>query len=656
MAKLLKFRKILSFFFGLVILLGGFLSPVDFLLQNEGNFLVLNIVDAVEVSSSPDDLLESAGISCGITNWSISGCAIVTISFIYEVTAYILTIFAILFDNLLAVSLNNNFLNQSFIAPAWTALRDAANMLFIFILVIISISIILDFGKFKSKELIAKVIMIAIAINFSLFASKVVIDAGNIFTVGFYNAIKTKNVSSDHIYILGIGAPKSISAGLMEMFNPTNMMSQGTFKAWLEDPTSGNKKAILFVIFLVAIAITFYMAYVFFMAGWTFVVRVVYLWILMVLSPLAFIAYTIPGMESYFSKWWQKLIDKSFCIVVFLFILWLLFLINDNGLFSDNTFTEGSGTLGAIIVVLLKAVIVFIFLKTALSELKKKCDDGGIGDKLTGLAKGAVGLAGIATGGALLGAGAKALGGNLMRGTVGRAAQRSAEFLEKKNVGTGATGKMTLQALRNVGDSKFGMAKEGFKTREISKIKDHHAYAKTLSKEKNIEINKLDNQGKPVKDVQGNIVKEKISAQDQYYRNIAKSKLSTGAQATVTAAATVATVASAGVLAPLTVPLMDYMRTRATAGSKASEQHTKTKTITEEIKNLKDRELAIARQALQTSKDDLESFKKKNADVWQLEEQRKTIAEREGKIEEIKEKIKKKEEELKNIKGDSGKK
>lgn len=651
MAKLLKFRKIISFFFGVVILLGGILSPIGFDIQNEGN-IIIDVASANQTgtSFSWEDFIKNQKYSCNpLYDFSFSGCMILVLNDVYVVIAFLLAIFANFFDVLLAVSISDKFLDQEFIGPAWTALRDAANMLFIFLLVIISISIILDYGNFKSKELIAKVIMIAIAINFSLFVSRVVIDAGNIFTVGFYDAMNAKTM--EVTYIAGI-YPKEISGGLMSMFNPVDMMSQDTFRKWLE--SDGDKDTILIVIFLVAISLTFYMAYVLFMAGWTFIGRVIYLWMLMVLSPLAFISYAVPGMGSYWTMWWKKLIDKSFCIVVFLFILWLLFLINDNGLFASNNFIKGDNILGQILVILMKAMIVFAFMRKALEELKKKCDDGVIGDSILKGVKGAVGLAGIATGGALLGAGAKALGGNLMRGTVGRVAQRTAEYGKDKNWGTSSMGKLGLKTLRGIGDSKFGMAKEGFATRETSKIKDHHAYANTLSKEKNIEVNKLDNQGKPIKDAQGNIVKEKISAQDQYYKNISKSGFSN----TIAGAATVATAATAGVLAPLTVPLADYMRTRATTGVKAAKQQgnisklnadkEKAKTdAKEEIEKLKNEELKEAEIHLQEAKDDLEKAKVAKQPESALDIYRAGVGDAQVALSKANSDIRKKEDELK---------
>ncbi|AKM83933.1 TPA: hypothetical protein DCZ46_01205 [Candidatus Campbellbacteria bacterium] len=653
MAKLLKFRKIISFFFGMVVLFGGIFSPVGFDIQNGGN-LTIDVASAANqtgTSVSWEDFIESEGYSCNIASWNFTfgGCMVLVLKDVYAVVAFLLVIFAKFFDVLLMFSISDKFLDQEFIGPAWTALRDAANMLFIFLLVIISISIILDYGSFKSKELIVKVIMIAIAINFSLFVSRVVIDAGNIFTVGFYDAIGAKDM--EDTYIAGI-IPKEISSGLMSMFNPVEMMDQEAFHKWVEG--EGDKTAIMIVIFLVAIAIAFYTAYVFFMAGWTFIGRVIYLWMLMVLSPLAFMSYAIPGMGSYFTKWWQKLLDKSFCVVVFLFILWLLFLINDNGLFASNNFVEGDNILGQILVILMKAMIVFAFMRTALSELKKKCDDGVIGDSILKGVKGAVGLAGIATGGALVGAGAKALGGNLMRGTVGRAAQRGAEYMEKKGGGTSTMGKLGLKTLRNVGDSKFGMAKESFKAREDSKVKDHHAYANTLSKEKNITANELDAKGKPVRDAQGNIKKTNISAQDQYYRNISKSKISN----TVAATAGAATVATGGVLAPLTVPLADYMRTRATTGAKAAEQQGKISKLNKdkeierekfklEIEKLKNEELREAEIHLQEAKDDLEKAKLAKQPESALSIYRSGVGDAQVTLSKANSEIKKKEEELK---------
>ncbi|MCR4281046.1 MAG: hypothetical protein NUV88_01800, partial [Candidatus Kaiserbacteria bacterium] len=70
----------------------------------------------------------------------------------------------------------------------WTAFRDIANIVIIGVFAFIAISIILGNKTFGDKKLVARVLVIAILINFSLLFTKMIIDASN-FTAGqFYAA------------------------------------------------------------------------------------------------------------------------------------------------------------------------------------------------------------------------------------------------------------------------------------------------------------------------------------------------------------------------------------------------------------------------------------------------------------------------------------
>ena len=83
------------------------------------------------------------------------------------------------------------------ITTAWTTLRDVANICFIFVLLFAAFKAMfqLDFGGIGTT--IRNIIIVALLINFSLFFTKVVIDASNIVSVGFYNSIVTSNNDVD---------------------------------------------------------------------------------------------------------------------------------------------------------------------------------------------------------------------------------------------------------------------------------------------------------------------------------------------------------------------------------------------------------------------------------------------------------------------------
>ncbi|MEK7801795.1 MAG: hypothetical protein AAB276_05010, partial [Pseudomonadota bacterium] len=91
------------------------------------------------------------------------------------------------FDLSLTLSIDQQYVNQPFVTSAWEIVRDFANMLFIFVLLYVGINTML--GGAGHTRAIFMVIIVALLINFSLFFTKIIIDAGNILAVGVYESI-----------------------------------------------------------------------------------------------------------------------------------------------------------------------------------------------------------------------------------------------------------------------------------------------------------------------------------------------------------------------------------------------------------------------------------------------------------------------------------
>ena len=64
----------------------------------------------------------------------------------------------------------------------WGAVRDVANIFFILMLLYVAIKTVLSLNVTDNKRLVGVIIIVALLINFSLFTTKVVIDASNIFS------------------------------------------------------------------------------------------------------------------------------------------------------------------------------------------------------------------------------------------------------------------------------------------------------------------------------------------------------------------------------------------------------------------------------------------------------------------------------------------
>ena len=115
--------------------------------------------------------------------------------------SYYLVYFAgTLFDTAIVFSISGQAMDtsaNSMIAVGWTTIRDLINLFFIFILLYAAISTILQYGNFQLKNVLAKIIIAALLINFSLMIGKMVIDASHILAWEFYNRIDVNDTANE---------------------------------------------------------------------------------------------------------------------------------------------------------------------------------------------------------------------------------------------------------------------------------------------------------------------------------------------------------------------------------------------------------------------------------------------------------------------------
>ncbi len=197
----------------------------------------------------------------------------------------------------------------SAIQVGWTAVRDFSNMFFIFILLYIAIITILGMAKSSTKTLVAHVIISALLINFSLFFTQVVIDAGNILALGFWNKMITQQ---------GTVSGPSASAFFMEGFRVQTEFDSVT------DGTGAKvkiTKSTEIMIYLGGAAVSFVAGYVFLAGAVMMIIRSVTLMILMITSPFAFLSFGLPKRGEFWGKWTGQLVGATFMAPAFIFML-----------------------------------------------------------------------------------------------------------------------------------------------------------------------------------------------------------------------------------------------------------------------------------------------------------------------------------------------
>lgn len=232
------------------------------------------------------------------------------------------------------------------VETGWTVFRDLANILIIGIFTFIAIGTILGLESFNAKKMVAKVLIIAVLINFSLLFTKMIIDASNFTALQFYKAALGQVAAagapvSSTGTTAGAAQSSGISGQFMQAIGITGFASAyGQVRAIQEKSDNGFIGVgfgILSFIFLVGAAI------VLFYGCFLLVSRAILLIFLMVTSSLAFASYLIPAWETsgYGFKTWKDSLWKSavFAPLLMLF-LWITLLVA-GGLKTVTTGTTG---------------------------------------------------------------------------------------------------------------------------------------------------------------------------------------------------------------------------------------------------------------------------------------------------------------------------
>ncbi|KKQ77639.1 MAG: hypothetical protein A3A96_03165 [Candidatus Zambryskibacteria bacterium RIFCSPLOWO2_01_FULL_39_39] len=208
------------------------------------------------------------------------------------------------------------------ITVAWATLRDVANICFIFVLLYAAFKAMFELNFGSIGKTIKDIIIVALLINFSLFFSKVVIDASNIVADGFYKSIASNTATLDASGNRVEGKFSGISAGYMNMLGMQTFYSANVLdNPNLKDPVQILIIGIMTSVFMLIAAV------IFLIAGIMFAARFIILIFLMILSPLAAIAFIFPspGIKKHFDEWWNALVAQSFFAPLYFALTWVVF-------------------------------------------------------------------------------------------------------------------------------------------------------------------------------------------------------------------------------------------------------------------------------------------------------------------------------------------
>lgn len=340
------------------------------------------------------------------------------------------------------------FANNDMVQQGWGVVRDVANWFFIVLLLISAISTILGIQRYHARSILPKLLILALLINFSLWITGFLINVAQVIMTTFV--------------VNGAGPTGDIGLVLAQAMGMNELVTGA--------PIETGAQAVALAGHLIRIFFGLLVIFMFFFLAIMLIVRIVILWITMILSPLAFIGFTIPRMQQFSNEWLNRFVHWNVFGIFVSFFVWLAtwlaaylldpnhqftFSITEGQLASADTLSSGSTgfqllVTSATYLMRFITIIIFMFMGYAVSkQLSGGAAQGVVKGMRSGLALGA----GAATFGAAKGR--LAAYRTQAVGRMGEALQRipGARFL-----GAARVGRRAMEAQERANAERFAKA------------------------------------------------------------------------------------------------------------------------------------------------------------------------------------------------------
>lgn len=208
---------------------------------------------------------------------------------------------------------NTDVMSSPLITGPWQTIRDLVNIAFIGILILISLMNIIGVGadKYSIQAAMPKFIFAVIAVNFSKLFCTLILDLFNVVSASLYNFMMGGQLGK-----YGEKIPDYLNTFYKFNDEPTkfyyNNIDTATGTQFIGDSSAATVDISTFSVDQVIIAIVLGILIMGFMGlTFTFLVRMVWLWILTITSPVYFLGMSISIFSSLQKMWWDKFLKYA---------------------------------------------------------------------------------------------------------------------------------------------------------------------------------------------------------------------------------------------------------------------------------------------------------------------------------------------------------
>lgn len=225
---------------------------------------------------------------------------------LFDIIGSICAFFAMFSSRLLQYVLSPDFTTLSYTNPAGNEIikiglnitQDFVNVFLVLVLIYIALAVVLRIKEYEIQKLLPVFIGVALLVNFAPVFVGLIVDASNI-VMNFFVADLDEFIS-----------PADQVGKIWEDFS--------LFVKKTKDAKAALAQSVFFSIYALSLAIAL------FVYAFIFLLRYVVIWVLVILSPLAFVSYILPWTRSLiFNRWWSQLLQWSFIGAIAGFFLYL---------------------------------------------------------------------------------------------------------------------------------------------------------------------------------------------------------------------------------------------------------------------------------------------------------------------------------------------
>jgi hypothetical protein len=201
-----------------------------------------------------------------------------------------------------------NFTTEPIIVQGWKAVRDVCNLFFLLILLFIAFCTILQIEKYHLKKNLLTLVIMALLINFSKPIAIFIFDGAQLMMNYFLGAIGDYGTTATNLSQIANIIYKDLPGFTATVISAGKGTGGFTGSA---------------IQYLFAIIFMFMYATSLIVIGIYLLIRIVALWLIVIVSPLAFLAMAVPDFKKMSSQWWDALFKYSYVGPAMAFFLWL---------------------------------------------------------------------------------------------------------------------------------------------------------------------------------------------------------------------------------------------------------------------------------------------------------------------------------------------